>query len=141
MNKRKLKRKNTLKKNKGKQPIQADIRADKMAVTKKARETANHAIAGKPTLDCLGNFIFFSSESGEAWMLDHRDNLALRLADKYQILPYKIIETSKRFAVEWKERFQIKNEEFIAKRDNKQSVFNDYPTKTIEGLIEILTKK
>ncbi len=74
-------------------------------------------------------------------MLDHRDNLALRLADNHQILPYKIIETSKRFAVEWKERFQINNEEFITTFNDKQSVFNDYPTKTIEGLIGILMKK
>ncbi len=137
MNKRKLSRKNTLKKKKAQQ----SATADKMTISKKARETAKCAVKGKETVDCIGNFIFFSTTSGEAWMLDHRENFALRLANKSKVLPYKIIETQERFAVEWKERFKIENNQFIASRNENQSVFKDYPTKVIEGLITILQEK
>ncbi len=111
-----------------------------MIMNKKAKQIIQSAIDRDPKIDCIGNFIFFSTRSGEAWMLDHRDNRALRLAEDFKALPYKIFETKERFSVEWKERFQIQDGVFIASREGNESVFRDYPTKTIEGLIEMLKK-
>ncbi len=110
-------------------------------MNRKAEQIIQNAVDQEPKIDCIGNFIFFSTETGEAWMLDHRDNRALRLAENSQPLPYKIIETKERFSVEWKERFQIQDELFLTTRKEHKSVFENYPTKTIQGLIDSLKEK
>ncbi len=135
MNKRKLKRAKGIIKKKSHLGLK-----NEMIMNKKAEQIIQSVIDRDPQIDCIGNFIFFSTQSGEAWMLDHRDNRALRLAEDFKALPYKIIETRDRFSIEWTERFRIQDGAFIASQKDTQITFNDYPTKTIEGLIETLKK-
>jgi len=134
MNKRKLQR--TRKK---KTADKADNRDKIMTFT--AAKTAQAALQNKATLNCLGNFIFFSTESGEGWMLDYRKNCALKLAAHGKIEAYTILESKERFQVEWKERFRIENEKFIASFKGVDTVFHDYPVDTISGLINMLKEK
>lgn len=132
MNKRKLRRAKQIKKRRN--------HKDDMIMSIKALKTAEAAVAGEATIDCIGNFVFFSTATGEAWMLDHRHNYALRLADKKKILPYKIIESKERFQVEWKERYKIEDDIFIATRNQNEDVFTHYPIDAIEGLVRMITK-
>ena len=108
----------------------------KMIVSQTAALFANYAIDGVNKLHSLGNFIFLSTAEGEAWMLDHRECLALRLADGHQALPYKIKETKDNFAVGWTEKFTIDNELFIAVGAKGKSVFTNYPVRELNELIE-----
>ena len=112
----------------------------KMIVSQTAALFANYAIDGVAKIHSLGNFIFLSTVEGEAWMLDHRENLALRLADGHQALPYKIKETKDNFAVGWTEKFTIENDSFIALGAKGQSVFTAYPVKELNELIERLKR-
>ena len=128
MNKRKFKR------SKGK------TGSTKMIVSQTAALFANYAIDGVNKIHNLGNFIFLSTVEGEAWMLDHRENLALRLADGYKALPYKIKETKDNFAVGWTEKFTIENDSFIALGAKGQRVFTAYPVKQLNELIERLKR-
>lgn len=134
MNKRKLQR--TRKKN---TTDKAGNRDKIMTFT--AAKTAQAALQNKATLNCLGNFIFFSTASGEGWMLDHRKNCALKLAAHGKIEAYTILESKERFQVEWKERFRIENEKFIASFKGIETVFHDYPVDAISGLINMLKEK
>ena len=134
MNKRKLQRANT-KKSQSKYKSQDNI------ITMAAQSTANAALQSEATLNCLGNFIFFSTESGEGWMLDYRKNCALRLAEKGSISPYTILETKKRFQVEWKERFRIEGDSFIVSLQGKETVFHEYPIDALTRLIGMLKEK
>jgi hypothetical protein len=45
--------------------------------------------------------VFFSTATGNAWVLDAEDNLALPLAAAGTRLPFAITETPERFAIEW----------------------------------------
>ena len=126
MNKRKFKR------SKGK------TGSTKMIVSQTAALFANYAIDGVNKIHNLGNFIFLSTVEGEAWMLDHRENLALRLADEYKALPYKIKETKDKFAVGWTEKFTIDDELFTAIGAKGRKVFTTYPVKELNELIERL---
>lgn len=101
----------------------------------KAKRTVTAAINGEQTIDSIGDFIFLSALTGEAWILDHRENLALRLADKYEPLPYKISETQSQLKIEWNEHFKIENGAFISGNSSTSSVFNDYPIALIEQKI------
>jgi len=110
-------------------------------ITITAGKTALAATKGEPTIDCIGNFIFFSTLSGEAWMLDHRKNYALRLAENYTVLSYRIIESSERFQIEWKERFRLEDDLFIAIYRGEETVFRDYPVEALTGLIGLIKEK
>lgn len=134
MNKRKLQRASR-KKSQVKQTPQDNI------ITIAAESTAQAALKSEATLNCLGNFIFFSTESGEGWMLDHRKNCALRLAEKGSISPYNILESKERFQVEWKERFRIEGDAFITSLQGKETVFHEYPIDALTRLIDILKEK
>ncbi len=110
-------------------------------ITSKAENTARAATKGEPTIDFIGNFIFFSTPSGEGWMLDHRKNYALRLAENYTVLPYRIIESSERFQIEWKERFRLEGDHFIALCKGEETVFREYPVEALTGLIALIKER
>ena len=134
MNKRKLRRA----KSRSHNGISFKELKEEMNMTKRAKTIISHAEKGDQSIDFIGNFIFLSTISGEAWMLDHRENLALRLADRYKPLQYRIIETDDRFHVEWTERFQIIDDVFWAVSNSKQSFFTDYPVQELKALINHL---
>jgi hypothetical protein len=61
----------------------------------------------------LGPLVFFSTESGDAWVLDPGDRLARRLAQDGDPLPSRIIETPKRLTIEWDMTYRIVGNAFI----------------------------
>lgn len=135
MNKRKMKRMRSH------TDVSSKVIREEMNMTKRAKTIISHAENGRQEIDIIGNFIFLSTRSGEAWMLDHRENLALRLADEYQPLKYKIIETDDRFFVEWTEKFQLLDDAFLAISDSKKSLFTDYPVRELQILINYLRQE
>ncbi len=134
MNKRKLQRAN-------KKKSQAKHISHDNIITMAAQSTANAALKSEATLNCLGNFIFFSTDSGEGWMLDHRKNCALRLAENGSLCSFTILEAKERFQVEWKERFRIEGDTFIASLQGKETVFREYPIDALTRLIGMLEEK
>jgi len=46
----------------------------------------------------LGQLVFFSTETGDAWLLDPEDRMALCLAKEGSRLPVQIVETATRYA-------------------------------------------
>lgn len=134
MNRRKLQR--SKKKKQAKQ--QPD--SDRIVITA-AESTAKAATQGEATLNCLGNFIFFSTETGEAWMLDHRKDCALRLAENKKVATYTILESKERFQIEWKERFRIEGDLFITSRQGEETAFHNYPIDALTRLIAMLKEK
>ena len=73
-------------------------------------------------------------------MLDHRKSYALKLTENRKVLPYRINETKERLQVEWKERFRIDGDSFIASREGEEKVYTGYPVDAIEGLIRLMQK-
>ena len=135
MNKRKFKR--------SQKRIQSNSCNDEWLSTKfilgTVETTVSKALNGEPSLSVVGNFIFLSTITGEGWMLDHRDNLALRLANAYERQDFQIMEEEKQFLVEWQERFSIQGNTFVATIGDKQSVFYDYPIDDLKTAIEFLS--
>ncbi|MDK9709303.1 MAG: hypothetical protein OEL83_19880 [Desulforhopalus sp.] len=106
-----------------------------MNLNKKVAEYVVYAKNCIMKLERYGQFIMFSSLSGEAWLLDQRENLALRIADHSIPLQYRIEETKTKLFIEWTERYQISDGAFIAIRGEKQSVFLDYPVSELTNLL------
>jgi len=80
----------------------------------------------------LAKLIFFSTDTGDAWMLDPEDNLALCLVKAGVKQPFIITETANNFSVEWQGKYIIAKNAFlyISQSGKLRTIFG-YPTKEI----------
>ena len=61
----------------------------------------------------LGQLIFFSTETGDAWLLDWEDGLAAQLARDGETEPIQIEETDTSFSIDWRGHYSIDGAAFI----------------------------
>jgi hypothetical protein len=69
----------------------------------------------------LGSLVFFSTETGDAWLLDSEDNYALQLMFDMQELDSTINETDANFQIEWQGTYQIEGDLFLFTESSGQS--------------------
>lgn len=62
----------------------------------------------------LGPLVLFSTDSGDAWLLDPSDRLAVRLAREGDPEPIHIEETETRFAIGWTGHSDIAGPAFVS---------------------------
>jgi hypothetical protein len=87
------------------------------------------AQAGDSRLVMFLDFVLFSTETNDAWLLDSEDNLALCLMRDGKPQPYRIVDTPTTFAIEWNAKFEISDETFIvSERSGKVTSILGYPT-------------
>ena len=80
----------------------------------------------------LGSLIFFSTETGDAWMLDYKDGLALCLAKVGEKQPFRIVETPEKFAIEWNVTYQIEGDKFVViQKSGQVRTILGYPAEEI----------
>src|ERR1700726_3686267 len=61
----------------------------------------------------VGQLILFSTQTGDAWLLDPTDRLAARVARDGEPEPVDIEETDVAFAIDWKGHYRIKGAAFV----------------------------
>ena len=61
----------------------------------------------------IGPLVLFSTETGDAWMLDPSDQLAARLARDGDPEPIDLGETDTNFAIDWKGNYRIEGRAFV----------------------------
>ena len=61
----------------------------------------------------IGQLVLFSTATGDAWLLDRSDLLAVRLARDGEAEPIQILETAAMFAIEWKGNYRINGPAFV----------------------------
>jgi hypothetical protein len=61
----------------------------------------------------LGPLLFFSTSTGDAWVLDPEDSVARCLAREGEALPTGITETAQNFSVEWTANYRIDGDVMI----------------------------
>ena len=81
----------------------------------------------------IGPLILFSTDTGDAWLLDVTDHLAARLARDGDPQPIHLEDTDTSFAIEWKGQYRIEGAAFIyADRDTGRiTTILGYPTQKI----------
>ena len=81
----------------------------------------------------FGQFILFSTETGDAWLLDVTDKLAARLARDGDPEPIHLKETDTSFVIGWKGHYHIEGPAFIySDRDTgRVTTIIGYPTTKI----------
>ena len=82
----------------------------------------------------VGQLILFSTQSGDAWLLDKQDGLAAQLARDGDPERIHIEETNANFSIEWKGRYRIEGAPFvyIERKTGGTRTILGYPTQRID---------
>jgi hypothetical protein len=81
----------------------------------------------------IAPLLLFSTETGDAWMLDPADHLATPIARQGTALSVHIQDTDRNFTVEWAGNYQIDGDLFLYREKdsgNTRAIFG-YPTARI----------
>ncbi len=85
---------------------------EKLDLHKEVDYIIHSAYSGISRVVGLGLLVLFSSQTGDAWMLDIEDDFALCLLRDGEPQPYSLGETDQQFAIEWTGRYRIEGECF-----------------------------
>jgi hypothetical protein len=82
----------------------------------------------------VGQLILFSTQTGDAWLLDQEDGFAAPLTRDGNPEPVHIEETNANFTIEWKGHYRIEGEAFVYvdyKTGETRAILG-YPTQKLE---------
>jgi hypothetical protein len=84
----------------------------------------------------VGPLVLFSTETGDAWLLDPADHLAARLARDGDPEELYFEETDTRFAIGWKGNYQILADAFVFtdRHTARVTTILGYPTRRLTQL-------
>ncbi len=97
------------------------------------RHIQDKAVDHVARLVTIGQLILFSTDTGDAWLLDVADRMATRLARDGDPDPVHLEETDTSFAIEWKGQYRIEGAAFVyADRDTgRVTTILGYPARKI----------
>lgn len=79
-----------------------------------------------------GPLVLFATASGDAWMLDPEDQVALRLARRGNPVQVRVTESEREYAIEWSGRYRIEGEWFLfVDRSGATTPLAGYPVRDI----------
>ncbi|MBI1745766.1 MAG: hypothetical protein HYR55_04165 [Acidobacteria bacterium] len=107
------------------------------SLTQEVRYIIERAIAGEARIVAFGPLILFSTDTGDAWIMEPASALAVRLLRDGSRLPVEIVETESSFGVGWNSHYEIDGESFIVTEESGRSlVICGYPMREISRVIE-----
>ena len=110
-------------------PEEVSINREADYIIKKAQARDSHVVR-------LGGLVFYSTQTGDAWVLDPADGLALCLARDGERQSFSILETPTNFQIEWEGEYRIDGETFaVSTKDGRVRTILGYPTREIEDTI------
>jgi hypothetical protein len=108
---------------------------EQVSVTGEAEYIVERARNLDACIVTLGPLVLFSTETGDAWMLDPEDGLALCLAREGEEQSFTIVETSANFSVEWSASYCIDGDRFVISQLGQVRTILGYPTAEISQAI------
>lgn len=107
-----------------------------MSIVGEARYIISLAKKSDARIVTLGSLLLFSTETGDAWMLELGENLALCLARDGQEQPFTIKEDSEQFAIEWNAQYSIDGDAFtVIEASGQIRTILGYPTVYISNVV------
>ena len=115
----------------------ARVSAGEMNVTREAATILDCAAAQEARIISLGPLLFFSTEAGDAWVLDPSDGLARCLARDGVPRPLGIRETAESFTVEWEGTYVLSDDGFsVVDESGRTSACVGYPVEQIRVVLQ-----
>ena len=97
----------------------AAARGSASASAKEVRSIQHRAAEHDGRIVSIGPLVLFSTDTGDAWILDPADQLAARLASDGDPLPVYIEETDTNYAIGWQGRYRIDGDPSSTKTTNR----------------------
>jgi len=97
----------------GHQPTTARLSRESLHLAKEVRLIQHRAAEHDARIVSIGPLVFFSTDTGDAWMLEPTDQLAARLAVGGDPLPVHIEETETGYAIGWQGHYRIDGQMFV----------------------------
>jgi len=88
-------------------PGQQEINGKDFRLAEEVRYIQRRAAAYDARFVTVGTLALFSTDTGDAWLLDPGDHLAARIARDGAAEPIPLEETETSFAIEWKGNYRI----------------------------------
>ena len=84
----------------------------------------------------VGQLILFSTQTGDAWLLDATDRLAAQLARDGDPEPIHIEETDANFTIDWKGHYRIEGDAFVFvdRKTRGTRAILGYPTQKLQHI-------
>jgi hypothetical protein len=81
----------------------------------------------------IGPLLLFSTQTGDAWVLDPADHLAMPVAQEGKPLSVQMVETAAKFVIGWTGQYRIDGDAFVYMDKKGRSVRTllGYPTRLI----------
>lgn len=117
-------------------PGQGQISGKDFRLADEIRYIQRRAAAYDGRFVTIGPLALFSTETGDAWLLDPADHLAARVARDGDPEPIHVEETDTNFAIEWKGNYRIDGDTFVFIDNNSARIVAllGYPTDRIAQL-------
>lgn len=117
-------------------PGQREIRGKDFHLAEEVRYMQRRAAACDARFVTIGPLALFSTETGDAWLLDPADHLAARIARDGAAELIHFEETDTTFAIEWKGSYHIDGDAFIYTDRGSARIVSvlGYPTAQIAKL-------
>jgi hypothetical protein len=118
------------------------LRQEQFRVAEEVRRIQHRAFEHDSRIVSIGPLVLFSTRSGDAWMLDPADQLAVRLALDGDPLPVQIEETHSHYAIAWQGCYRIEADAFIYEDNASQrlTAIRGYPLQPLLRTISKVTK-
>lgn len=98
------------------------------------------ALGRETRIITLGKLLLFSTETGDAWMLEPAEGLSLCLVRDGEKRPAVISETPSGYGIEWNSGYRIKGSVFMAvDHDGEVDSIMGYPIREIETAVLQMT--
>ena len=117
-------------------PGQREISGKDFRLAEEVRYIQGRAAAYDARFVTIGPLALFSTDTGDAWLLDPADHLAARIARDGDAEPIPFEETDSSFAIEWKGSYRIDGDLFVYIDRNTARIVSvlGYPTAQIAKL-------
>jgi hypothetical protein len=117
-------------------PGRREIKAKDFRLAEELRYIQRRAAEHDARFVTIGPLALFSTDTGDAWLLDPADHLAARVARDGAPEPLHFEETDTNFAIEWKCDYRIDGEAFVYIDRNSARMVSvlGYPTARIAEL-------
>jgi hypothetical protein len=89
------------------------VEGNSFRLADEVRYIQHRAAAHDGRIVTIGQLVLFSTETGDAWLLDPADRLAARLARDAESEPIHLEETDTTFAIGWRGHYRIDGPAFV----------------------------
>jgi len=115
----------------------ARLSRESLHLAKEVRSIQQRAAEHEGRIVSIGALVFFSTDTGDAWILEPAEQLAARLALGGDPLPVHIDETETSFAIDWEGRYHFDGDTFVYEdhRSLRLSAIRGYPVKQLLRVI------